>query len=83
MEIDETENEYSIKGGRTILGRIFSYQEKTGMSPKQILELPYIQFVISMLDAPSIDYNKKKDKKVNNEELTAGDQVAAVIAALS
>jgi hypothetical protein len=30
------------------------------MTPKEILKLPYIQFVIGMLDAPGVDYDSKK-----------------------
>lgn len=63
MEIDESEGQYPIKGGKTFLGKLFAYQERTGMSVKQIMKMPYILFVIGMLDAPSIDYDEKKKKK--------------------
>jgi hypothetical protein len=33
------------------------------MSIKEILRMPYILFVVGMLDAPSIDYDKKKKMK--------------------
>jgi len=63
LEKPKNERQHSIIGGKTILGKIFSYQEKTGMSVNDILQLPYIFFVISMADAPQIDYEKKKEKK--------------------
>lgn len=63
LEINEDEGQYSIKGGKTILGRIFSYQERTGASLEEIYRMPYIQFVIGMLDAPSVEYDKKEKKK--------------------
>jgi len=46
------------------MGNMFAYQEKTGMSPNQILNMPYIQYVIGSLTAPSIDYD---DKSKNNK----------------
>jgi len=85
LEFNHEEGPYLVKGGKTIIGRIFQYQEKTGMTPAQILKLPYIQFVLGMLDAPSIDYSSKKEKatkpKVNTPK-TADDEINAVIAAL-
>ena len=69
LEIDEDERKYSVKGGKTFLGKLFAYQEKTGMSPKQIMKIPYILFVIGMLDAPSIDYDDKKKKKSKTESV--------------
>ena len=67
MERPEEEGKYNIIGGKTILGKIFQYQEKTGMSYNEVLKLPYIIFVLGMADAPQVDYssstNKKKTKK--------------------
>ncbi len=83
MEIDKDERKYTIKGGKTFLGRLFAYQEKTGMSPKEIMKIPYILFVIGMLDAPSIDYDKKNSKKKKKKSpKTAKGEVNAVINAL-
>lgn len=86
MEFDTAKPEYTIKGGRTILGRIFAYQEKTGMPPNEILKMPYIQFVLGMLDAPQVDYESKKktkDKKdINRETMTDEDEIASVMLAL-
>ena len=84
MEVDKRKKSYSVKGGRTILGKIFSYQEKTGMPIKEILKIPYIQFVIGMLDAPSIDYDKEEE---NEEEKiirpkTAQEEMNALAGAL-
>jgi len=73
LESPESERQYNIIGGKTILGKIFTYQEKTGMPYKEILKLPYIAFVIGMLDAPQIDYKSKKVKKTDS----ASDQIAA------
>ncbi len=53
------------------------------MTPKQINKIPYIQFVIGMLDAPSIDYDsKKKEKKKGKTPKTAKEEVNTVINAL-
>jgi len=30
------------------------------MTPKEIGKLPYIQFVLGMIDAPQVDYDTKK-----------------------
>lgn len=62
MEADKSPGKYLVKGGNTILGRIFAYQERTGAAIKDIMSMPYIQFVIGMADAPQIDY-ETKDKK--------------------
>lgn len=75
MEIDKSEGSYAVKGGKTILGKIFQYQEKTGMPVKDIMKLPYIFFVIGMLDAPAIDYDKKKQKTYTPE--TGKDEINA------
>lgn len=82
MEIDTNENKYTVKGGNTILGKIFSYQERTGLSPKEILKLPYIQFVLGMLDAPQIDYDKKNKKNKKEEPKTVEDELAIIASAL-
>ena len=64
----ESKGKYSITGGKTIIGKIFSYQEKTGMSYFDILKLPYITFTLGMLDAPQIDYDSdKKDTKQKSD----------------
>ena len=42
---------------------MFQYQERTGASLKEIKKLPYTQFIIGMIDAPSIDYEKKTKKE--------------------
>ena len=68
------EGVHSIKGGRTILGRIFAYQERTGASLKEIQEMPYIQFVLSMADAPGVDYDAKKDKEKTSDTINPGTQ---------
>lgn len=52
------------------------------MSPREIMKLPYIQFVIGMLDAPSIDYENRKVKKEETKPATADQQVAAIMSAL-
>ena len=43
--------------------------------------MPYILFVIGMMDAPSIDYDKKERKKKKTPK-TAKGEVDAVINAL-
>ena len=75
METNQSKRKYIITGGKTIIGRIFSYQEKTGMTIKEILEMPYIMFILGVLDAPAIDYEDKKEKvhvpKTEKEEINA------------
>ena len=53
------------------------------MSYNEVLELPYITFVLGMADAPQIDYDsKKKTKNKANKELnTAQDEINAIKAA--
>lgn len=63
MDLDNETRSYSVKGGKTFLGALFQYQERTGASLKEIKKLPYIQFIIGMVDAPSIDYEKKTKKE--------------------
>ena len=46
------------------------------MSYRDIMALPYIAFVLGMLDAPQIDYESKKEKL--NTPQTAEEQVAAL-----
>lgn len=67
MERPKTKGDCDIIGGKTILGKIFQYQEKTGMSYDEVLKLPYITFVLGMADAPQIDYDSKKEKKTKRE----------------
>jgi hypothetical protein len=45
------------------------------MPVKDIMKLPYIFFVIGMLDAPAIDYDKKKQKTYTPE--TGKDEINA------
>lgn len=78
MEVDKTARKYSVKGGKTILGRIFEYQKETGLSPKEIMKLPYIFFVISMVDAPQIDYESKDKKAEIAKPKTADEEIAAL-----
>jgi hypothetical protein len=80
LEVNQSSGQYAVKGGQTIIGRIFAYQEKTGMSVKDIMNLPYIMFVIGMLDAPAVDYESKKDKTNNPED--AQEQINALMGAL-
>lgn len=80
MEKPKNAGSHDIVGGKTILGKIFQYQEKTGMSYNDILKLPYIVFVLCMADAPQVDYDSKKDKKKVPE--TQQDEVNSVLAAL-
>lgn len=79
METPKTEGQYAVKGGKTIIGKIFSYQEKTGMSIREIMEIPYILFVLGMLDAPCIDYDKKKEEIIVPK--TAAEEIAAITGA--
>lgn len=78
MEIDDDGGKHSVKGGKTILGRVFSYQEKTGMSIENIMKLPYIFFVLGMADAPWIDYDSKKEKEKVNRPTTVEEELAAL-----
>lgn len=82
MEVTKTTNEYTITGGKTIIGKIFSYQEKTGMSPAEIMKLPYIMFVLGMYDAPQIDYSSKDENKKPKTPKTIADEIALVTGAL-
>lgn len=78
MEFDNSSGQHAVKGANTILGKVFAYQEKTGMPPEQIMKLPYVMFVIGMLDAPSVNYNDKKDEEKTNKPKTAGEEMNAV-----
>ena len=49
------------------------------MSPKEIMKIPYVLFVIGMLDAPSIDYDSKKKGKTPE---SAEQEINTVINAL-
>lgn len=73
----KSKRQYTFVGGKTIIGRIFAYQEKTGMSYKEIMKMSYIVFVLGMLDAPQIDYDSKKDKETKLE--SAESQVNAIL----
>lgn len=76
MAIDKTKRKYTIKGGNTFLGSLFSYQERTGMSITEIMKLPYIVYIIGMIDAPSIDYDSKQNEDVNKPK-SAEEEIAA------
>lgn len=76
MEKPKTKGQHSIIGGKTILGKIFQYQEKTGMSYNDILKLPYITFVLGMADAPQVDYDSKKETK--KDTATAQEEINAL-----
>ena len=47
---------------------------------KEILELPYIQLVIGMADAPQVDYQKKEKEVIETNSAEA--EIQAVIKAL-
>jgi hypothetical protein len=81
LEGSKSKRQYSVIGGKTILGKIFAYQEKTGMSVKDILKTPYIMFVIGMLDAPQVDYDSKTKDKTTTPK-TAEDEAASLVGAL-
>ena len=61
MDINKEDGQYTVKGGKTIIGKIHEYQKNTGASLRETLDLPYIFFVLSMADAPYLD--KKEEKK--------------------
>ena len=74
MEKSASKGQHPVIGGKTIIGRIFAYQEKTGMSIKDIMRTPYIMFVLGMVDAPSIDYSK--DKSEDTTTITGAQEQA-------
>ena len=76
MEIPTDKGRYSYKGGKIIIGRIFAYQERTGMSYNDILDLPYITMILGGIDAPSIDTEKKEKKVVT--PITAEEEAGAL-----
>ena len=47
------------------------------MSYNDIMKLPYIAFVLGMLDAPQIDYDSKKEKTKTPQ--TAEEEAAALM----
>jgi len=61
---------------------MFSYQKETGLSPKEILRLPYVFFVLGMLDAPSIDWDSKK-KKVSKGDDSMQEEIDTILKALN
>ena len=75
LEISETEQ--PIRGGKTWIGKLFSYQERTGLSIDKILKIPYIMLIVGMLDAPSIDFEKNKKEGVKIK--TAQDEANAFL----
>lgn len=80
METSTKERQYSIKGGRTIIGYIFAYQEKTGSSYQEVLKMPWLSLVIGMMDAPSIDYDSgsKEEKEKTLKADTVEEEVANI-----
>lgn len=76
MEPSKDEKSYSIKGGKTIIGSIGAYQEKFGGSDIAILKMPYLMFILKMIDTPSIDYNSKKKKKVKKQASGFGTPIS-------
>ena len=82
MEADNSTRQYVVKGGKTFLGAMFAYQERTGMTPKEILKLPYIQFVIGMVDCPQVDYESKNKKEETNVPRTVEEEITALTRAL-
>ena len=67
LENDTDQRQYAIKGGNTIMGYLFAYQEKTGMGIEQIMKTPWLMIVLGMMTAPSVDYREGKSK---NEKVT-------------
>ena len=53
------------------------------MTVEQIMKLPYILFVVGMLDAPSIDFDNKKEKEKVNTPKSADEEIAAITGALN
>ena len=78
MEKPKTKGQHDIIGGKTILGKVFQYQEKTGMSYDDIMKLPYMIFVIGMADAPQVDYESKKETKKENRPSSAEEEINAI-----
>ena len=78
METVKSKRQYAVSGGKTIIGKIFAYQEKTGMPIQEIMKMPYIMFIIGMLDAPSIDYDKENKKEKEIQPETANDEAASL-----
>ena len=50
------------------------------MSIKSIMKIPYVMFVLGMLDAPQINYDSKKEEISTPK--TAEDEAAAIVSAL-
>lgn len=81
LEVDGSKGSYSFKGGKTILGKIFTYQKETGESLRNIMNLPYIYFVIGMLDCVTVDFDSKDSKKIKNKEAKTAEEEMAAFAA--
>jgi hypothetical protein len=81
LESSKSKGQHTVIGGKTILGKIFTYQEKTGMKYQDIMKLPYIAFVIGMMDAPQIDYDSKKEQEIKPK--TVDDEASALVGCLS
>lgn len=41
------------------------------------MDMPYIRFIIGMLDAPAIDYDKKEETNQVKKTKTAAEEIAA------
>lgn len=70
LERPKEKRKYKIVGGKIIFGKIFEYQTKTSMPYNDIMKLPYIAFILGMLDAPQVDYDSEKEdiKKPQTKE---------------
>lgn len=77
MEIVTKKRKYTVKGGKTILGSLFSYQERTGMALSGILRLPYIYFVLGMIDAPYIEYDELEKEEVHTPK-TVEEEISSL-----
>lgn len=81
MDINKQKGKHTVKGGQTIIGKIFTYQKETGTSLKEVMSMPYIQFVLGMLDVVQIDYDSKETRDTYEPD-TGHAEINAVITAL-
>lgn len=80
METAKSKGRHNIKGGVTILGKIFAYQQTTGQKWDDILRMPYIAFVLAMADAPAVDYEDQKNSSVKvKDHETAEDELNTML----
>lgn len=79
MEDVDEGGQYVIKGGNTIMGYLFAYQEKTGMGLKEIMKTPWLMIVLGMLTAPSVDYEASKEKKKTKPPVETPDDEINVL----